>query len=249
LPAGVHRSVDIRPHPHIGLSTVTYLFSGEVMHRDSLGHEEAVRPQEVNWMTAGRGITHSERFELARVQGDHLHGVQAWVALPTEQEEVAPSFSHHAGRDLPQWEDAGVWGQLIAGSAYGLTAKAETHSPLFYAHLDMAAGATAEVPGGYEERAFYIASGAVELDGNRYESGRMLVVDSAASRIRALERSRVMVLGGDPVGERYLYWNFVSSSRDRLAQAASDWRAGRMKLPDADDAESIPLPDAPVTSA
>lgn len=243
LAQGVDRSVDVRPHPHIGLSTVTYLFSGEVMHRDSLGYEQAIRPQEVNWMTAGRGITHSERFERARAQGDHLHGIQAWVALPDGQEEVAPSFSHYAGSDLPQWSEAGVSGQLIAGSAYGLTAGAITHSPLFYAHLDMAAGAEAEIPGGYKERALYIATGAVEVGGTRYESGRMLVLGAAASRVRALAPSSVMVLGGEPVGERFIHWNFVSSSKDRLAQAASDWKAGKMKLPDADDAEFMPLPE------
>lgn len=249
LAAGVDRGVDVRSHPHIGLSTVTYLFAGEIMHRDSLGYEQAVRPHEVNWMTAGRGITHSERFERARAQGDHLHGIQAWVALPTEQEEIAPSFSHHSGTDLPQWNDAGVIGQLIAGSAYGLTAGAQTHSPLFYAHLDMAPGATAEIPDGHPERALYIASGAVEVDGGRYEAGRMLVLGSAASRVRSLERSTVMVLGGEPVGERFLYWNFVSSSKDRLAQAAADWKTGRMRLPDADDAEFIPLPDEPAPPA
>jgi redox-sensitive bicupin YhaK (pirin superfamily) len=246
LALGIDRSVDVRPHPHVGLSTVTYLFAGEVIHRDSLGYEQAIRPQEVNWMTAGRGITHSERLERARAHGDHLHGIQAWVALPTEHEEIAPSFSHHSGSDLPRWNDAGVVGQLIAGSAYGLTAGAETHSPLFYAHLDMAPGATAEIPGGYKERALYIATGAVELDGTRYESGRMLVLGSAASRVRALARSAVMVLGGDPVGERFIYWNFVSSSKDRLAQAAADWKEGQMKLPDADDAEFIPLPADPI---
>ncbi|MBI8613865.1 pirin family protein [Pseudomonas aeruginosa] len=245
LAPGLDRSMDIRPHPHIGLATVTYLFAGEVMHRDSLGYEQAIRPQEVNWMTAGRGITHSERFERARMQGDHLHGIQAWVALPTELEETVPSFSHHPGSELPTWSDAGVNGQLIAGSAYGLTAGAETHSPLFYAHLDMAPGATAEIPGGHQERTLYIASGAVELDGTRYESGRMLVLGATASRVRALEHSAVMVLGGEPLGERFLYWNFVSSSKDRLAQAASDWKAGRMKLPDADDTEFIPLPEEP----
>ncbi|MBN45189.1 MULTISPECIES: pirin family protein [unclassified Methylophaga] len=242
---GMDRSIDVRPHPHIGLSTVTYLFSGEVMHRDSLGYEQTIRPQEVNWMTAGRGITHSERFEHARAHGDHLHGIQAWVALPVEHEESAPSFSHHAGSDLPQWNDKGVVGQLIAGSAYGLTASAETHSPLFYAHLDMSPGSTAEIPDGYSERALYIATGAVELGGMRYESGRMLVLGSAASRLLALEHSNVMVLGGEPIGERFIYWNFVSSSKDRLAQAAADWKAGKMKLPDADDAEFIPLPEEP----
>ncbi len=243
LEAGIDRSVDVRPHPHIGLSTVTYLYSGEIMHRDSLGYEQAIRSQEVNWMTAGRGITHSERFERARAQGDHLHGIQAWVALPDGQEEVAPSFSHHAGAELPQWSDAGVDGRLIAGSAYGLTAGAETHSPLFYVHLDMLPGATAEIPDQYKERAIYIATGAVEFDGQRYDAGKMLVIGATASRVRALERSIVMVLGGDPVGERFLLWNFVSSSKDRLAQAASDWKEGRMKLPDADDEEFIPMPE------
>lgn len=242
LPQGIDRSVDVRPHPHIGLSTVTYLFSGEIMHRDSLGYELPVRPHEVNWMTAGRGITHSERFERARAQGDHLHGIQAWVALPDGMEEIAPAFSHHSGDDLPQWREAGVTGQLIVGSAYGLTAGAKTLSPLFYAHLDMAAGAAAEIPGGYKERALYIASGAVEVGGTRYESGRMLVLGPTASRVRAVEPSSVMVLGGEPVGERFIHWNFVSSSKDRLAQAASDWKAGRMKLPDADDAEFMPMP-------
>jgi redox-sensitive bicupin YhaK (pirin superfamily) len=245
LASSVDRSVDVRPHPHIGLSTVTYLFAGEVMHRDSLGYEQAIRPREVNWMTAGRGITHSERFERARSQGDHLHGIQAWVALPTEYEEVTPSFSHHAGDDLPQWSDGGVNGQLIAGKAYGLTAATATHSPQFYAHLDMARGAVAEIPVGHAERALYIAAGAVELSGVTFGAGRMLVLRADASRLRAVERSAVMVLGGEPLGERFIYWNFVSSSKDRLAQAAADWKAGRIKLPDADDAEFIPLPDDP----
>jgi redox-sensitive bicupin YhaK (pirin superfamily) len=249
LEPGIDRSLDVRPHPHIGLSTVTYLFAGEVMHRDSLGYEMAVRPQEVNWMTSGSGITHSERFERARAQGDHLHGIQAWVALPTDQEEIAPSFSHHAGRDLPQWNDGGVAGHLIAGSAYGLTAGARTLSPLFYAHLDMASGAVAEIPAGHSERAVYVAAGAVEMDGRRFGAGKMLILSAAASRVRASESSTVMVLGGEPVGERFIYWNFVSSSKERLEQAASDWQAGRMMLPDGDDAEFIPLPNGRVAVA
>jgi redox-sensitive bicupin YhaK (pirin superfamily) len=249
LQPGIDRNLDVRPHPHIGLSTVTYLFSGEVMHRDSLGTEKAVRPQEVNWMTAGSGITHSERFERARAQGDHLHGIQAWVALPTDQEEVAPSFSNHAGRDLPQWDEGGVTGHLIAGSAYGLTAGARTRSPLFYAHLDMAPGAVAEIPHGHAERALYVAAGAVEMDGRRFGAGKMLVLSAAASRVLAVETSTVMILGGEPVGERFIYWNFVSSSKERLEQAAWDWQAGRMKLPDGDDAEFIPLPGGSVTVA
>lgn len=243
LAAGVDRHVDVRPHPHVGLSTVTYLFSGEVMHRDSLGYKLAVRPHEVNWMTAGSGITHSERFERARAEGDHLHGIQAWVALPDGMEEVDPSFSHHSGRDLPQWVEAGVSGRLIAGSAFGLSAKATTHSPMFYAHLEMTAGATAEIPRGHSERALYVAKGQVEIDGRQFDAGKMLVLGAAASQLSATEPSTVMLLGGEPVGERYIYWNFVSSSKDRLAQAAEDWRAGRMKLPDADDKEFIPLPE------
>jgi len=243
--AGVGSDLDVRPHPHIGLSTVTYLFSGEIMHRDSVGSEQAIRPQEVNWMTAGSGITHSERFEKARAVGDHLHGIQAWVALPTADEEETPSFSHHAGADLPHWSDGGVEGHLIAGSAFGLTAAARTHSPLFYAHLDMAVGAVAEIPSDFSERALYVATGAVEFDGARYEAGKMLVLGKGASKLRAAEQSTVMLLGGEPIGERYLYWNFVSSSQDRLAQAAEDWKAGRMKLPDADHDEFIPLPDGP----
>ncbi len=249
LAAGVDRSVDVRPHPHIGLSTVTYLFAGEMMHRDSIGSVQPVRPQEVNWMTAGSGITHSERFERARAIGDHLHGIQAWVALPTGDEETAPSFTHHEGHDLPQWEDRGVAGQLIAGSAFGLTAAARTHSPLFYAHLEMAAGSSAEVPSGHAERAVYVARGEVECGGQRHGPGRMIVVDRATSSVRAIEQSTVMMLGGESVGERLLYWNFVASSHERLEQAAADWRAGRMKLPDADDHEFIPLPDGPVPPA
>ena len=231
LAPGVPRDIDVRPHPHIGLSTVTYLFDGEMMHRDSVGSEIAVRPAEVNWMTAGR------------IQGDRLHGIQAWVALPTEDEEADPSFSHHDGADLPQWQEAGVEGRLIAGSAYGLTAAARTHSPLFYVHLDMQAGAPAEIPPGFSERALYIAAGCVEMDGATYAAGQMLVLTPAASQVIAREPSTVMLLGGEPVGERYLFWNFVSSSQERLEQAKADWRAGRMKLPDLDNEEFIPLPE------
>ena len=243
LAAGIDRSVDVRPHPHIGLSTVTYLFSGEVMHRDSLGYELAVRPREVNWMTAGRGITHSERFEKARAVGDHIHGIQAWVALPAADEETAPSFSHHDGSELPSWRDAGVNGQLIAGTAYGLTSGVRTHSPLFYVHLDLETGARAEIPGGHGERAIYVANGAVELGGETLETGQMAILRRDASAVKALQASKVMILGGEPVGERFISWNFVSSSPDRLQQAAEDWKAGRMKLPDADDEEFTPLPE------
>ena len=243
IPAGIDRSADVRPHPHIGLSTVTYLFSGEIMHRDSLGFEAPIRPQEVNWMTAGSGITHSERLEKARAVGDRLHGIQAWVALPTEFEETAPDFAHYEGDDLPAWDADGVRGHLIAGSAYGLTSGARTHSPLFYAHLEMAQGATAEIPAGHSERAIYVAAGAVEVADRTLTTGQMAVLTPAASALRAVEPSTVMVLGGEPVGERFLYWNFVSSRPDRLREAAEDWKAGRIKLPDADDAEFTPFPE------
>jgi len=233
-----------RAHPHIGLSTVSYLFSGEMMHRDSLGCTQAVRPREVNWMTAGRGITHSERMEKGRAVGDHLHGIQAWVALPLADEETAPAFTNYAGGDLPSWSESGVSGHLIAGSAYGLTAAARTHSPLFYVHLDLEAGASAEVPPGHSERAVYVAAGLIEVDGVSVEAGQMAVMTGDASSIRASRHSTVMILGGEPIGERYLYWNFVSSSPDRLRQAGEDWTAGRMKLPDGDDLEFTPLPDS-----
>lgn len=241
--AGVSRDMDVRAHPHIGLSTVTYLFSGEMMHRDSLGCDQVVRPREVNWMTAGSGVTHSERLEKARAVGDHLHGIQAWVALPTADEETDPSFSHYEGAELPAWSAGGVRGHLIAGAAYGLTAAAKTHSPLFYAHLDLEAGAAAEIPAGHSERAVYVASGEVEIGDQRLASGQMAIVDRRASSLRATRPSTVMLLGGEPVGERFLYWNFVSSSQERLRQAGEDWRAGRMKLPVGDDHEFTPLPD------
>ena len=248
MAAGISRDVDVRPHPHIGLATVTYLFSGEIMHRDSVGSEAAIHPGEVNWMTAGSGITHSERFERARAHGDHLHGIQAWVALPVEHEEAAPAFSHHEGADLPVWSDSGVTGRLIAGSAWGLTARVETFSPLFYAHLELTPGAGFAMPHDHPERALYVASGAVEHEGRRYETGQMLVLGpntgkSASASFKAPEAATVMALGGAPVGERFLYWNFVSSSQERLEQARADWRAGRMKLPDLDHDEYIPLPE------
>ena len=239
---GVSRAVDVRPHPHIGLSTVTYLFSGEIVHRDSVGSEQAIRPGEVNWMVAGRGITHSERFERARREGDHLHGIQAWVALPKVDEETEPSFSHHAGGDLPVWQEGGVRGRLIAGDAFGLSAKVRTHSPLFYAHLDMDAGATAALAH-QPERALYVAAGAVEVDGKRLVTGEMAIIGPGPSSLSAVAPSIVMLLGGEPLGERFLYWNFVSSSKERLEQAKADWSTGRIKLPDLDHDEFIPLPE------
>lgn len=246
FPPGIPRSVDVRPHPHIGLSTVTYLLAGEIMHRDSVGSEQAIIPGEVNWMTAGRGITHSERFEQARRAGGSMHGLQAWVALPREDEETAPAFAHHSAADLPTYEGHGLWARLIAGEAFGAKAAVKTHSPLFYVHWALQAGAKAELPAEYPERAAYIVTGSVEVEGRRYEAGRMLVFAAGSPvTFTALSDATIMLLGGEPVGERFIEWNFVSSSKERLEQAKADWRAGRMKLPDLDNSEFIPLPEEP----
>src|SRR5438477_1563472 len=175
FPRGISRDVDVRPHPHIGLSTVTYLFEGEIMHRDSLDSQQAIRPGEVNWMVAGRGITHSERFEKARAQGDRLHGIQAWVGLPLEHEETAPAFSHHEGADLPEFGERGVTIRLVAGEAFGMRARVATHSPMFYAHVTLTDGARVLLPEQYRERAAFVVSGGAEVDGRRYEPGQMLV--------------------------------------------------------------------------
>ena len=246
FPAGIPRSVDVRPHPHIGLSTVTYLFDGEIMHRDSLGSEQAIRPGEVNWMTAGRGITHSERFERARREGGPMHGIQAWVGLPKEYEETEPAFHHHASSDLPTYESGGLWARLVAGEAFGAKAAVRTHSPLFYVHWRLAAGTRAQLPAQYPERAAYVAAGSVEVEGRVFEAGQMLVFESGQPIVfEAATAAAVMLLGGEPIGERFIDWNFVSSSRDRIEQAKADWRAGRMKLPIHDDAEFIALPPDP----
>jgi len=242
LPAGVARSVDVRPHPHIGLSTVTYLFEGEIMHRDSVGSEQPIRPGEINWMTAGRGITHSERFERARREGDRIHGIQAWVALPQQHEETHPSFAHHGSSDLPTYEKDGLRARLLAGEAFGARAAVHTFSPMFYVHWELQAGAQAQLPAQYSERAAYIVSGSVTVDGAVFESGRMLVfAPHEPITFKARASATVMLLGGEPVGPRFIEWNFVSSSQARLEQAKADWRAGRMRLPDADNVEFIPL--------
>lgn len=250
FPPGIPKTVDVRPHPHIGLSTVTYLFDGEIMHRDSLGSEQAIRPGEVNWMTAGRGITHSERFEKARAEGDNMHGIQAWVALPKEQEEIAPAFFHHGAADLPTYENGGLWARLVVGKAFGAEAKVKTHSPIFYVHWNLKAGTRADLPAEYSERAAYIATGSVEVDGRTYEAGHMLVFAPGDTIIfTAVTPATVMLLGGEPLGERFIEWNFVSSSKERIEQAKADWRAGRMKLPDLDNKEFIPLPGDPPPAA
>ncbi len=241
--AGIPRSVDVRPHPHIGLATLTYLFEGEIMHRDSVGSEQPIRPGEVNWMIAGRGITHSERFERARREGGPMHGIQAWVALPKEHEETAPSFHHHAAAELPMMEDRGVHARLIAGEAMGLRSPVKVFSPLFYVHCRLDAGARASLDAQYAERAAFVPTGSVEIDGVRFGPGSMAIfAPGGAAQVTAITPSVVMLLGGEPVGERFIEWNFVASTPGRIEQAKADWRAGRMKLPDADNQEFIPLP-------
>jgi redox-sensitive bicupin YhaK (pirin superfamily) len=250
FPPGIPRSVDVRPHPHIGLATLTYLFEGEIMHRDSVGSEQPIRPGEVNLMTAGRGITHSERFERARREGGRMDGIQAWIALPKEHEETDPAFAHHAAAELPAFNEDGLRGRLVAGEAFGARAPVRTHSPLFYLHCELAAGARVELPAQYPERAAYVASGTVEVDGQSFGEGRMVVFHPGRpAHVTALAPAVLMLLGGEPVGSRFIEWNFVSSSKERIEQAKADWRAGRMKLPDLDDGEFIPLPPDPSTPA
>ena len=246
LPKGLAREADVRPHPHIGLATVTYVFAGEIMHRDSLGMEQPIRAGEVNWMTAGSGITHSERFERARREGGPMHAIQSWVALPGGEEEVAPTFAHHEGVDLPTHRDGGVWLRLLAGEAYGLRAAVKTHSPLFYLHTTLEPQARIALPATYAERAVYVVSGSIEAGGQRIPAQHMAVFAAGGEPVvQATTPSVLMLLGGAPVGERFIEWNFVSSSLERIAQAKADWRAGRMKLPDLDHEEFIPLPPDP----
>jgi redox-sensitive bicupin YhaK (pirin superfamily) len=243
FPQGIPSNVDVRPHPHIGLSTLTYLFDGEIMHRDSVGSEQAIRPGEVNWMVAGSGITHSERFERARREGGPLNGIQAWIALPQEHEEAAPAFFHHGMHELPVIAEHRATGRLIAGETRGVKGVIQTHSPLFYVHWVLELGAELSLPADYTERALYIASGSIEMNGNRFDAGQMIVLkQDAVPSIRAQEHAVVMALGGEPVGPRFIDWNFVSSSRERIEQARADWQGGRMKLPDLDNREWIPLP-------
>jgi redox-sensitive bicupin YhaK (pirin superfamily) len=238
-------SLDVLPHPHIGLSTVSYLFGGQVTHRDSLGVEQVIRPGEVNWMTAGRGIAHSERFEdPSTLAGGKLEMIQTWVALPEKDEEDAPSFNNYTPDKLPVFTDKGVWMRLIAGDAYGLNNGVKTHSPLFYLHVMLEQGAKFGLPKEHTERGFYIVKGSVEVSGNTYHGGQMLVFNKGVDpAILAKENSVLMMLGGEPLGERFIWWNFVSSRKERIEQAKEDWKQGRIILPPTDNHEFIPLPE------
>ena len=239
--------LDVRPHPHIGLATLTYLFRGEILHRDSLGTVQPIRPGAVNWMTAGRGIVHSERTppEL-RPTGPELFGIQAWIALPAQHEETAPDFSHHAAADLPLVEDTGLQLRVIAGEAYGSRSPVPTFSETLYVDAALAAGAVLPVEPTHEERALYLVEGAVEIAGRRHEPGRLLVLQPRESlAVKALEDARLLLLGGEPMdGPRFIWWNFVSSRKERIEEAKADWREGRFAAVPGDD-EFIPLPEEP----
>jgi redox-sensitive bicupin YhaK (pirin superfamily) len=237
-------ALDVLPHPHIGLSTVSYLFGGQVTHRDSLGVEQIIRPGEVNWMTAGSGIAHSERFEDPLSLTGGLEMIQTWVALPEKDEEASPSFNNYTPEQLPVFTDKGVWMRLVAGDAYGLQNHVKTNSPLFYMHVVLQQGATFGLPKEHSERGFYIVKGSVEVTGTTYDAGKMLVFNTGVDPlIRAKENTTLMLLGGEPLGERFIWWNFVSSRRERIEQAKEDWKQGRIILPPNDNKEFIPLPD------
>jgi redox-sensitive bicupin YhaK (pirin superfamily) len=237
--------MDVLPHPHIGLSTVSYLFGGQVTHRDSLGVEMVIRPGEVNWMTAGKGIAHSERFEdPAALAGGDLEMIQTWVALPEKDEEANPAFNNYKPEQLPVFTDTGVWMRLIAGNAFGLVSNVKTHSPLFYLHVVLEANAKFGLPKEHAERGIYIVKGAVEVSGNYYSAGQMIVFTKGVDpTIVAKLPTTLMLLGGEPLGERFIWWNFVSSRKERIEQAKSDWKEGRIILPPNDNHEFVPLPE------
>jgi redox-sensitive bicupin YhaK (pirin superfamily) len=242
----VGRGIDVRPHPHIGLATVTYLFEGEIVHRDSLGSHQPIRPGDVNWMTAGRGIVHSERTgtELRRT-GSRLDGLQLWVALPLRHEETEPEFHHHQARDLPAISVGDARIRLLAGSAFGERSPVKTFSPLFYVDAAMAAGSELPIPEEHEERAAYVVGGTVECGNERAERGRMLVfTPGGPASLHAVTDARVALIGGAPIdGDRHIFWNFVSSSQERIERAKRDWREGRFPKVPGDEQEFIPVPE------
>jgi len=239
------RGLDVRPHPHIGLATVTYLFEGEIVHRDSLGNVQPIRPGEVNWMTAGRGIAHSERSDTAlRQKPSRLQGIQSWVALPARDEETAPAFAHHPRASLPVIEGEGKSVRLIAGSFGSKRSPVEVFSPMLYADAALGPGARLALPAEHEERAAYVIDGGVTIAGQRHGPGQILVFRPRAEIvIAAPEGARLMLLGGAPLeGPRHIWWNFVSRSKERIEAAKADWKAGRFPAV-AGDGEFIPLPE------
>ncbi len=242
--------VDVRPHPHIGLATVTYLFDGALTHRDSLGTVIDIAPGAVNWMTAGRGIVHSERSPAAlRAAGHRLHGIQSWVALPQAEAETFPEFHHHPADTLPSITLDGARRTLIAGTAFGATSPAKTWSNMFYIDVEAEPGATVFLPSDHAERAVYIAEGAIEIDGQRHEAGAMLVFDPGEVSWTALTNVRAMLLGGDALdGPRHIDWNFVSHDPERIARARDDWREGRFDMVPG-ETEFIPLPPEAAATA
>lgn len=246
------KGIDVRPHPHIGLGTVTYLYEGEFQHRDSLGTNQIIHPGAVNWMLAGRGVTHSERTSAATREGAHsLFGIQTWVALPESAEDDDPAFEHHGKDTLPVLENQGVHMRLILGRAYGEAAPARMFSDMFYGDVVMEAGAKLPMPDDHEDRGIYVIGGEITIAGEQFSGGRMMVFRPGDPiTVKAGENgARVLILGGETMGSpRYLWWNFVASSRDRIEQAKADWRAGkwgdgRFVLPPDDKDEFIPLPD------
>jgi redox-sensitive bicupin YhaK (pirin superfamily) len=240
------RGVDVRPHPHIGLATVTFLWSGTISHRDTLGSVQDINPGDVNWMTAGRGIAHSERTPGAVREHAHpLHGMQTWVALPKADEEVAPAFFHHPARSLPQREHAGALLRVIAGRAYGMESPVQVFADTLNVAIDLAAGSEVDLDDGHAERALYILDGDAQLDGTDLPARHLIVLERGARHVlRARTPLRAMLLGGEPLdGRRHLWWNFVSSSKERIEQAKDDWREGRFGRIQGDD-EFIPLPES-----
>lgn len=240
------RGIDVRPHPHVNLATVTFLLEGEIVHRDSLGSHQPIRPGAINWMTAGRGIVHSERTgDEERARGPRVHGVQMWVALPQEHEETEPAFHHHPANTLPEVEQGKARVRVLAGSAYGATSPVKTLSPLFCVEAIIPAGSDVQIPAEYHDRAAYVTAGEVRCGSEHAGVGRMLVFSSGSSvTMRAATDARVMLIGGEPIkGERKIWWNFVSSKRERIEQAKQDWRQGRFPKVPGDEEEFIPLPE------
>ena len=237
--------LDVRPHPHIGLATVTYLVEGSILHRDTLGFEQPILPGDVNWMVAGRGIAHSERSDATSRQiARRMQGIQSWVALPQAHEETDPGFFHHPGATLPHLTDTGVAVTVIAGTAYGVEAPVRVLSQTLYADAILAEGAILPLPDEHAERAIYIIEGTIDIAGDRFEAGSLLVFRPGdAITVRAISASRIMLAGGEPAdGPRHVWWNFVSSNLDRIEQAKSDWRARRFGTVPGDATEFIPLP-------